>query len=97
MSDGSLSMILAALIRLEGKADGLEAGQRGLMARLDRHEDQLSTIRDDIAVSVGRADQASLVASNTRDEARLLGQQVALQQRQISKLQTRVDALEPKT
>jgi len=114
MSDDALSMILAAMIRLEDKmtrledkVERLETGQvelRGemtamrvdVMLRLDRHENRLSDIRDDIAVSMARADQAALVAVNTREEARLLGQQVALLQRQVNKLQTRLDQLEPK-
>ncbi len=107
MSDDALSMILAAVIRLEDKVGHLESGQvelrneimsirTDIMMRLDRHENHLSGIRDDIAVSMGRADQAALVAVNTREEARLLGHQVALLQRQVNKLQIRLDHLDSK-
>ncbi len=100
ISDGALSMILAATIRLEDKMtrfeDKMKSMRADVMLRLDRHENHLGDIRDDIAVSMGRADQAALVAVNTREEARLLSQQVALLQRQVNKLQTRLDQLEPK-
>jgi predicted nucleic acid-binding Zn-ribbon protein len=101
MNDDALTQILAAVRRLEAGQDDLRAAVTTLridvMARLDRHENHLSTIRDDIAVFMGRADQAALVAGNTRDEMRALGQQIGIQQRQISKLIARLDALEPKT
>ncbi len=100
MSDDALSMILATMIRLEDKMtrfeDKMTSMRADVMLRLDRHESHLGDIRDDIAVSMGRADQAALVAVNTREEARLLSQQVALLQRQVNKLQTRLDQLEPK-
>jgi len=89
MSDDALSMILAAMLRLEGKTDRIET-------RLDRIDAQLSSIRDDIGVNMGRADRAHEAADGTRAELRLLSQEVSGMSRQIRTLQVRLDDLEPK-
>ncbi len=53
-------MILAAMIRLEDKMtrfeDKMTSMRADVMLWLDRHENRLSDIRDDIAVSMARAD-----------------------------------------
>ena len=69
MSDDALSMILAAMLRLESKTDRIDA--------------QLSSIRDDIGVNMGRADRAHEAADGTRAERRLLSQEVSGMSRQI--------------
>lgn len=89
MSDDALSMILAAMLRLEGKAGQIET-------RLDRIDAQLSSIRDDIGVNMGRADRAHEAVDGTRAELRLLSQEVSGMSRQIRTLQGRLDELEPK-
>ena len=100
MSDDAASMILTALKRLEGRFDSLEAKVDGLrtdvMARLDRHEDLLASMRDDITVSMGRAAHTLTVAENTREEARNAGQESAALYRMVKRLESRVEVLEQK-
>lgn len=48
MSDDALSMILAAVLRLEGKTGQIETCLDRIETRLDRIDAQLSSIRDDI-------------------------------------------------
>jgi hypothetical protein len=57
---------------------------------MDRLENTVSGIRDDIPVNVARADRAHAVADSTRDEVRLLGEQVTAMEWQIQRLQTDV-------
>ena len=61
MGDDALSMVLGALVRLEGNLtkvqDDLAALRVDTMARLDRHENHLTSIRDDISVAMGRIDR----------------------------------------
>jgi hypothetical protein len=59
------------------------------MARMDRLENAVNGIRDDITKNMARADRAHVAAENTLDEVRLLGEQVNAMERQIQRLQTR--------
>jgi predicted nucleic acid-binding Zn-ribbon protein len=59
----------AALERLETGQTKLRAD---LMARIDRLQDTVETIRGDITVNFGRADQVQRIASNLRDDLRAL-------------------------
>jgi peptidoglycan hydrolase CwlO-like protein len=92
---GSLDTKVGALegrmTTMEGKITTLRVD---LMARLDRHEDALSAIRDDIAVSMGRADRAQDAAENTREELRALGDQVNAMYRKMKHTEARIDKLE---
>jgi chromosome segregation ATPase len=72
----------------ERLARGQERLRVDLMARMERLENTVSGIRDDITVNMARADRAHAVADNTRDEVRLLGEQVNAMGRQIQRLQT---------
>jgi len=47
-----------------------------LMARMDRLEDGLTAIRNDIAVNFGAADAVKRANDNTREEVRSLGEMV---------------------
>ena len=58
------------------------------MARMDRLENAVNGIRDDITENMARADRVHVAADNTRDEVRLLGEQVNAMERQIQRLQT---------
>ena len=97
MSEDQAARILAALDRLEAGQAKLEAGQVqlrvDLMARIDRVQDTLTTVRDDITVVMGRADQAHRAADNVRDELRALNEVVTGVIRQVRRLQSDVREL----
>ena len=63
------------------------------MARRDRQQDALSTIRDDFAVNFGRADQATDCVKGLRAEFDHLTSEVAAMERQIQRLQSEVRQL----
>ena len=92
-----LTMVTAlqeSVARLERSTEKLERGQDrlrvDLMERMDRFDNALTSIRDDITVNMARADRAHEVADNTRREVQLLGEQVNAMVRQIQRLQTDV-------
>ena len=89
MSEDQAPRILAALERLEAGQAQLRVD---LMARIDRVQDTLTTVRDDITV-VGRADQAHRAADNVRDELRALNEVVTGVIRQVRRLQSDVREL----
>ena len=64
-----------------------------IMARMDRLQDAITAIRDDIAVNFGTPDQARRANDNTREDLRTLGDVVAAMQKQIQRLQTEVRGL----
>lgn len=80
--------------KLESSQEKLQRGQDrlrvDLMERMDRFDNALISIRDDITVNMARADRAHEVADNTRREVQLLGEQVNAMVRQIQRLQTDV-------
>lgn len=80
----TLADVLIALDRLRGD----------LMARLDRQQDAITAIRDDIAVNFGRADRAIDYAKSLRTEFDDLTREVAAMERQIQRLQTEVRQLQ---
>ena len=81
--DKSRSDVMAELAKVRGE----------IMARLDRHGDELSAIHEDIIVDFGASDQVRRANLNTREELRLLGDQVNAITRQILRLQTEVREL----
>jgi len=95
MSDDS---ILTALARLESRLVRLEDGQTALrvdvMARMDRLENKLTEIRDDIAVNFGATDTVKRANDNTREELRSLGETVSAMYRVVRRLDDRVRHLE---
>ena len=93
MSDDATGMILAALRTLQAGQDDLRAA---MMDRMGRLENKLTSIRDDIGVNMHRADRVQEANDGTRNELRALGEVVMGMGRQIHRLQTRVDQLEPK-
>lgn len=89
--------ILAALGRLEAGQERLEGALGQLravvMERIDRLQDSMTAIRDDIAVNFGTADAAQRANDNTRSELRSLAEILTGMQRQIQRLQTDVRTL----
>lgn len=75
---------------VRGEMTGLRVG---LMDRMDRLENSLTLIRDDIGVTMGRADRVQESNDGTREELRLLGKIVSGMGRQIHNLQVRMDRL----
>jgi uncharacterized coiled-coil DUF342 family protein len=61
-----------------------------LMARMDRLEDGLTAIRDDIAMNFGTADAVKRANDNIREEVRSLGEMVSALARKVRALETRV-------
>ena len=64
-----------------------------VMARLDRHENHLTTIRDDISVAMGRTEHMRRVHDNTREEVRDLGEQLGTMWRKVNRLEEVVRSL----
>jgi hypothetical protein len=86
--------VLPALADLSTRFGRLEAGQDKLhielMARMDRLENSLADIRNDIAVNFGTADAVKRANDNTREEMRSLHDIVAALVRKIQTLETKV-------
>jgi hypothetical protein len=88
MSDETqFGLLLHAITELSGAVDRMRGE---IMARLDRHGDELSAIHEDIIVNFGATDHVRRGNLNTREELRLLGDQVNAMTRQILRLQTEV-------
>ena len=64
-----------------------------LMARMDRLQDSVTSIREDIITNYGAAQHAQRINDNTRAEQRSLNDLVQLMQRQILRLQTDIETL----
>jgi hypothetical protein len=62
----------------------------GLMERMDRLQNILNSIRDDVTVSMGRGDHAERIALHTREELRTLSEVVSAMHKQIAHLQTQM-------
>nr|WP_294502700.1 hypothetical protein [uncultured Rhodopila sp.] len=89
--------------RLEAGLSGLKAEQTRLrsdflaelgktradiMERVDRLENAVTLIRDDIAVNMGAVDAVERANENTRADVRTLGEQVSVMWKQIKQLQS---------
>jgi hypothetical protein len=89
--------ILAALARLEAGQGAIVVEQTRLrvdmMGKLEAIQNALTGIRDDIGVNMGSADRAILANDHTRDEVRLLGEQMSAMWRQIKRLESDVREL----
>jgi hypothetical protein len=97
MSDDIMKRILDRLTSIENGQILVSTGITGLrtdvMARLDRHQDVLTAIRDDLAVNFGAVETVRKAGLNTREELRLLTEEVSAMHRQIYRLQTQVREL----
>jgi hypothetical protein len=96
--DGKVAALDCKVNGLDGKFTALDNTVTRLrvdvMARLDRHENALTGIRQDIAVNMHRADWAHNHSDNTRSELRELGGLVAAMERQQRYQGERITALE---
>jgi acetyl-CoA carboxylase alpha subunit len=99
--------ILAALSRLEaGQASvesrltSVEAGQTrlrvDLMERMDRMENKMTALRDDMVVNLGSNDAVKRANENTRESLRALEDVVSVIHRKVMRLETQVQNLEEK-
>lgn len=61
-----------------------------IMDRMDRLENALTGIRDDVVVNIGAADYIRTMHGNTREEVRLIGDHVARLFMQIKGIQARL-------
>ena len=97
MSDDALSMVLGALVRLEGNLakvqDDLASLRVDTMARLDRHENHLTSIRDDISVAMGGTDHMRRISDTTREDVRGLAEQLGTMWRKVNRLEEAVRGL----
>jgi chromosome segregation ATPase len=86
---------------LMGRMDRLEAGQERLetsqtslradtMERMDRLQDSLTDIRNDIGVNFGASDAVKRANDNTREEVRALSEMMSALVRKVRALETRV-------
>jgi len=67
-----------------------------LMARIDRVQDTLAGVKDDIVVNFAHSDRVERVARAGTEETRALAEQVTAMGRQIRRLSTRLDEIEGK-
>jgi len=81
------SAVDARLDRMETSTTTLRVD---LMARMDRLENSLTDIRNDIVVNLGGVDAVKRVHDNTREELRLMGDQMSMLFKKIQRLETRV-------
>ena len=74
--EAELARLAAGQIEHASALERLDTGQTqlrmDLTARIDRVQDTVETIRGDISVNFGRADQVQRIASNLRDDLRAL-------------------------
>ncbi len=100
----SLDRLEAGQAKLEAGLAKLEAGHDALhaelgtlrgdvMARIDRVQDGVAGLRDDIVVNFGRADRVARHSRDTDDQVRALSDEVSSMQRQIQRLQSDVRTL----
>jgi hypothetical protein len=87
MTDDELRALLA------GIEDRLGARSAAIMDRLDRLQDSLTGIRDDIAVNYGATDAARRANDNTREEMRSLAEVQMVMVRQINRMQAELREL----
>ncbi len=73
---------------------GLAEVRANLMARMDRLQDTLNRVHEDITVNIGRADAVERKGDHTRDELRDLTKIVGTMQRQIHGLSGQVMQLQ---
>jgi outer membrane murein-binding lipoprotein Lpp len=63
------------------------------MGRVDRLQNAVEAIRDDVGVNFGRADHAASIGMGVRAEVQAIATQVSAMERQILRLRTEMDEL----
>jgi chromosome segregation ATPase len=87
--EGELTSLKAEQTRLRSDfLAGLGKTRADIMERVDRVENAVTLIRDDIAVNIGAAEAVERANDNTRADVRTLGQQVSVMWKQIKQLQS---------
>jgi len=81
---------LALMRRDLATREDLTALRVAVIERIDRLQDQITAIRDDISVNIGAADTVRRANDNTRADLRTLNEQVNIMWRQIKTLEARV-------
>jgi hypothetical protein len=102
MSDDPMQPVLDVLVRLEAgqvklRADSLAelgSSRAAIMDRVERLENRITEVRDDIAVAMGSSDQMQRANDNTRADLRSMQDQVSVMWRQIKSLEIRIDGIE---
>ena len=82
--------ILAMLATLERGQVSLRAD---IIGKLEKIENELTAIRDDIGVNMGRADAVERSNENIRADVRSMQEQMTVHWRQIKRLETNVREL----
>src|SRR5438105_99065 len=106
MSDNDkFGVILNLIANLDRRLDGIEQRLDGIehaatetraaiMDRIDRLQNLLGLLRDDIGVNFGRADRAVDAVLGVRREVEALGREVTAMERQIQGLQSQMRELQ---
>ena len=104
----ALARLEAGQTRLEADVTGLKAEQTRLrsdflaelgktradiMERIDRLQNAVTAIQDDIAVNMGAVDSARHVNDNTREDLKQMREQMSVMWRQLKAVQVRVDEI----
>jgi hypothetical protein len=82
--------ILAALGRLEVGQTKMRAD---VMERIDRLQDAVTAIRDDISVDMGAVDMARMVNDNTREDVKQMREQLSVMWKQLKKAEADIREL----
>lgn len=87
--------VQAAIRSMETELDvHYQALFRRMNDGFERVGNNLTAIRDDIAVAMGSSDQMQRANDNTRADLRSVQEQVSLMWKQVKRLETRVDGIE---
>lgn len=88
MSDDPIMSALADLkAGQSGIRDEITRTRANIMERIDRLQDAVTAIRDDIAVNMGAADAMQKANDNTRELVRLQGEQLSIMWEQLKQAQ----------
>jgi chromosome segregation ATPase len=74
--------------------DDLLKTRAEIMERIDRLQNTVTSIHDDIAVNMGAVDSARLANDNTREDVKQMREQMSVMWRQLKAVQARVDVID---
>jgi hypothetical protein len=94
---GAVTQLAAGVNRLgtDLRAE-LTATRAALMDRMDRLQNSLTSPQEDGIVTMGTADFAHRKIDHTREEVRLIGEQLSLLRRQIIRAENRIREIDGK-
>ncbi len=90
MAEPSNEDLLRAITRM---GEGLTQLRADMMVRLDRVQDDVQAIRDDIGVNMASAERVRHAHDGTRAELRDMGDQLAAIWRKVQRLESEVRTL----